>query len=94
LNEASGRGGSLVDVSHRQGGLIAEGAKAAYALNAACPLSLDESDFPAGTCTRTVFAKAEIVLWRPASQLFRIEVARSFAPYVAGLLTEIMRDIA
>jgi sarcosine oxidase subunit gamma len=71
-----------------------EGAKAAYALNAACPLSLNEEDFPAGMCTRTVFAKAEIILWRPAQQLFRMEVARSFASYAASLLTEIIRDIA
>jgi sarcosine oxidase, subunit gamma len=93
LKEAAGSGGSLADVSHRQAGLFIEGPKAAYALNAACPLSLADADFPAGMCTRTVFAKAEIVLWRPAAHLFRIEVARSFAPYAAGLLTEIMRDI-
>jgi sarcosine oxidase subunit gamma len=94
LREASGIRGSLIDISHRQGGLIIEGANAAYALNAACPLSLNEEDFPAGMCTRTVFAKAEIILWRLSSQLFRMEVARSFGPYAAGLLTEIMRDIA
>jgi sarcosine oxidase, subunit gamma len=93
LKEACGSRGSLIDVSHRQAGLIIEGPKAAYALNAACPLGLDDEDFPAGMCTRTVFGKAEIVLWRPASYLFRLEVARSFAPYAAGLLTEIMRDI-
>jgi sarcosine oxidase subunit gamma len=94
LKEATGSRGSLVDVSHRQAGLIVEGAKAAYALNAACPLDLDEAGFPVGMCTRTVFAKAEIVLWRSASNVFRMEVARSFALYVAALLTEILRDFA
>jgi sarcosine oxidase, subunit gamma len=93
LKETAGNGGSLVDVSHRQAGLFIEGPKAAYALNAACPLSLGEGDFPPGMCTRTVIAKAEIVLWRPAAHLFRTEVARSFAPYAAGLLAAIMRDI-
>jgi sarcosine oxidase subunit gamma len=93
LKEAAGSRGRITDVSHRQAGLFIEGAKAANVLNGACPLSLHEADFPAGMCTRTVFAKAEIVLWRPASQRFRMEVARSFAPYAAGLLTEIMRDI-
>jgi sarcosine oxidase subunit gamma len=92
LKEASGSRGSAVDISHRHAGLIIEGAKAAYALNGLCPLNLNEEDFPAGMCTRTVFAKAEIILWRPAAQLFRLEVARSFTSYVAGLLMEIMRD--
>ena len=40
-------------------------------------------------CTRTVFAKAEIVLWRRAEQRFHLEVARSFAAYVHELLGEI-----
>jgi sarcosine oxidase subunit gamma len=39
-------------------------------------------------CTRTLFAKAEIVLWRTRPDMFRIEVWRSFAPYVQGLLEE------
>ena len=39
-------------------------------------------------CTRTVFAKAEIVLWRTAADTFRVEVWRSFADYVVGMLHE------
>jgi len=37
-------------------------------------------------CTRTVFAKAEIVLWRTQPEQFHLEVWRSFAPYVWELL--------
>jgi sarcosine oxidase subunit gamma len=40
-------------------------------------------------CTRTVLAKADIVLWRTRDDAFHIEVWRSFAGYVTGLLGEI-----
>jgi sarcosine oxidase, subunit gamma len=37
---------------------------------------------------RTIFEKAEIILWRTGEQSFHIEVWRSFAPYVLGHLEE------
>jgi sarcosine oxidase subunit gamma len=40
-------------------------------------------------CTRTVFSKADIVLWRTQLDEFHVEVWRSFAGYVTGLLREI-----
>ncbi len=83
---------SLVDVSHRQVGLEIRGPRAERILNGACPLDLSVERFPVGMCTRTVFAKAEIVLWRTEASCFRIEVWRSFAPYTAALLQEIARD--
>jgi sarcosine oxidase subunit gamma len=43
-------------------------------------------------CTRTVFAKAEVVLWRTGADAFHVEVWRSFAPYVLGLLEEAARE--
>jgi sarcosine oxidase subunit gamma len=39
-------------------------------------------------CTRTVLAKAEIVLWRTAPHVFKVEVWRSFAAYVWQFLNE------
>ncbi len=83
---------SLVDVSHRQVGLEVRGPLAERILNGACPLDLTLDRFPVGMCTRTAFAKAEIVLWRTEAQQFRLEVWRSFAPYAAALLQEIARD--
>jgi sarcosine oxidase, subunit gamma len=77
---------SLVDVSHRQTALEISGAHAADILNSACPLDLDVAAFPPDMCTRTVLAKAEIVLWRTAPDVFRIEVWRSFTDYVARFL--------
>ena len=72
---------SLVDVSHRQIGLIASGPAAARVLNAGCPLDLDPRAFPVGMATRTLYDKAEIVLWRRGESAFHVEVWRSFAPY-------------
>ena len=77
---------SLVDISHRNTGLILEGARVADVLSIGCPLDLDIAAFPVGMCVRSVFDKAEIVLWRTAPQTFHLEVWRSFVPYVVVLL--------
>ena len=82
---------SLVDVSHRQVGLVVKGALAARALSAGCPLDLRLTAFPVGMATRTIFDKAEIVLWRQGELEFRVEVGRSFAPYLVAALTEAAR---
>ena len=83
---------SLVDVSHRQVGLRLSGRRAVTVLSGGNPLDLDVAVFPVGMCTRTVLAKAEIVLWRTAPESFHIEVWRSFAPYVRGFLREHMQE--
>ena len=80
---------ALVDVSHRQLGFVLSGDDAALLLNGAVPLDLSEAAFPVGMCTRTLFEKAEIVLWRIGAQAWHIDVARSFAPYVRDLLAVI-----
>ena len=84
---------SLVDVSHRQVGLLVSGDAATLLLASGCPLDLAPAAFPVGMCTRTMLAKAEVVLWRLASDAFRIEVWRSFAPYVSQYLGEAARGI-
>jgi sarcosine oxidase subunit gamma len=83
---------ALVDISHRQFALEISGPHASAILNGACPLDLDLGEFPVGMCTRTVFAKADIVLWRTRPDAFHVEVWRSFAGYVAGVLAEIARE--
>lgn len=77
---------ALVDISHRQTGLIVKGPKAASLLNAGVPLDLSLAAFPSGMVTRTIFEKAEIVLWRLDAETFHVEVWRSFAPYLLALL--------
>ena len=54
---------ALVDISHRQCAVEISGPHAERILNGACPLDLDLREFPIGTCTRTMLAKADIVLW-------------------------------
>jgi sarcosine oxidase, subunit gamma len=82
---------SLVDISHRQIGLVASGPAAARVLNAGCPLDLGLKAFPVGFATRTLFDKVEIVLWRRTEAAFHVEIWRSFAPYLAASLTEAAR---
>lgn len=77
---------SVVETSHAQMAFEVFGARASAAINAGCPLDLDPEAFPVDMCTRTVFAKAQIVLWRTAADTFRVDVARSFAPYVTKVL--------
>jgi len=89
--ELAGLPHSLVDVGHRQSGCEMRGPQAARLLAAGCPLDLDASAFPVGMCTRTMLAKAEVVLWRTAAEVFRIEVARSFVAYVSEFLAEAER---
>jgi sarcosine oxidase subunit gamma len=84
---------SLVDVSHRQVAFEITGPRAEWLLEAQCPLPLNLDAFPVGMCTRTVFAKAEIVLWRTAADTFHVEVWRSFSRYVVELLTEVAREM-
>jgi heterotetrameric sarcosine oxidase gamma subunit len=81
-----------VDVSHRDTAIGVSGARASDVINAFCALDLDDSAFPVGMCTRTVFGKAGIVLWRSGIDAFHIEVARSFAPYVWCCLEAARRE--
>jgi sarcosine oxidase subunit gamma len=83
---------SLVDVSHRNVGLKVEGPLATEVLASGVMLDLDPKSFPVGMATRTLFAKAEIVVWRQAADSFRVELWRSFAPYFHGLLAEAVRE--
>ncbi|MFL5257743.1 MAG: sarcosine oxidase subunit alpha family protein [Rhodopila sp.] len=79
---------SVVDVSHRTRALEVAGPRAAWCLNAFCALDLDLPVFPVGMCTRTLLGKAEIVLWRMAAEVFRLDVPRSLLPYVWACLEE------
>jgi sarcosine oxidase subunit gamma len=84
--------GSAVDISDRQIGIALVGPHASDALAAFMPLDLDLQAFPVGMCTRTIFGKAEIVLWRKAQHEFHIEVWRSFGPYVLACLEEALLE--
>ncbi|TGR17931.1 MULTISPECIES: sarcosine oxidase subunit gamma family protein [unclassified Mesorhizobium] len=83
---------SLVDVGHREIGIAIEGQAAVLALRSACAFDFDT--MPSGTGTRTLFDKAQIILIRHDENRFRIEVWRSFADHVWGLLQAASREIA
>jgi sarcosine oxidase subunit gamma len=83
---------ALVDISHRQFALELSGPHAGAILSGGCPLDLDLDEFPIDMCTRTAFAKADIVLWRTRADAFHIEVWRSFSGYVTGVLAEIAAE--
>lgn len=85
---------AVIDVTHRTAGFVATGPKIVDVLASGCPLPLDLAAFPIGRATRTVFAKTEVVLWRRAADAFHIEVARSFVPYLAGVLGNAVRNEA
>jgi sarcosine oxidase subunit gamma len=83
---------ALVNIGHRQFALEVSGPHAATVLSGACPLDLHPREFPVDMCTRTVLAKADIVLWRIREDAFHVEVWRSFSGYVTGVLREIARE--
>jgi sarcosine oxidase subunit gamma len=82
---------SLVDVGHRDVGIEIEGADAALALRSAIPFDVEAMPVPSGC--RTIFDKTQIVLVREAEDRFRIEVWRSFADHVWGVLHAVSREI-
>jgi sarcosine oxidase subunit gamma len=82
---------SLVDVGHRDVGIEIRGADAALALQSAIPFDVEAMPVPSGC--RTIFDKTQIVLVREAADRFRIEVWRSFADHVWGVLRAASREI-
>ena len=79
---------SLVDVSNRSVAITVKGRQAATLINHGCPLDLSPVACPVGTCTRTLFENAEIVLWGVDEDMYQLEIERSFATYVWHMLAE------
>ena len=87
----SGSPHSLVDVSDRQVAIAVSSRAARDILASGCPLDLDSAAFPVGMCTRTLFGKAEALLWRRSAEEYHLEIGRSFSGYVLGWLREAAR---
>jgi sarcosine oxidase subunit gamma len=85
----------MTDVSHRNVALEVRGRFVRDVLQTGIALDLDDRAFPAGSATRTLFAKAEIVLVhgrdRSGDSVFRLECWRSFARYLAAHLAQSAR---
>lgn len=85
---------SAVDVSHRNVAFVISGPGARATLASACPLDLGNAIFPVGAASRTVFGKAEVVIYRTGEESFRLECWRSFGEYCFGMLNEGAEDAA
>jgi sarcosine oxidase subunit gamma len=83
---------SITDISDRQVGLELTGPSVPELLAEGCPLDL--GTFAIDGCTRTLFGKVEIVLWRRSLARWRVEVARSFAAHLRAHLAEAAADAA
>lgn len=84
---------ALVDVSERYVGVMITGARAADVLAAGCPIDLHPRGFPAGSATRTLVGKAEVILLRrDDAPAFELLVGRSFAPYLWRFLVNAGRE--
>lgn len=83
---------AVTELGHRLAAVELKGEASADIINGACPLDLDIETLPAGSSTRTVMGKAEIVLERLDTQHFQLITNRSFAPYLLALLTELARE--
>lgn len=83
---------SLVDVSHRELGIEIRGSASELTLSAIS--ALDLSAMRAGSATRTILDKAQVVLLKRAADSYRIEVWQSFASHVWGLLETVSHEIA
>jgi sarcosine oxidase, subunit gamma len=84
---------SLVNVSHRQVGLVLVGMRIQEVLSTGVALDLTQEAFPVGMATRTLFGKAEIILWRSAADAWHVEAWRSFLPYVSQFLKQAVADL-
>ncbi|MCG7504823.1 sarcosine oxidase subunit gamma [Mesorhizobium retamae] len=85
---------SAVGVSHRNVAIGVTGPGVEATLSAGCPQDLSLTAFPVGACSRTIFGKVEVVLYRTAEDTFRVECWRSFSDYVFTFLSEAARDAA
>lgn len=88
---AARRSLSLVDISDRSATLEVRGERWADLLAGGCPL--DSAMLVEGTCTRTMFGKVMVMLWRRGAVL-RMSYARSFDDYVVELARAIAADLA
>lgn len=82
---------SLVDVSHREVGIEVSGDQATWVLQATAPFDVEEMEV--GCSRRTLIDKAQVILIRSSETNFRIEVWRSFATHVWGVLDATSREL-
>ena len=88
--DGAGQPVSIVEVSDRQVGFDVTGPLAAELLMSGCPLDLER--LAVGRGTRTIYETVEIIVIKRAPDAFRVEVWRSFAPWLWEALAEASRN--
>ena len=84
--------GSAVDVSAGHTVFELIGPSARDLLEHGCPLDLHPRVFGTGRCARTLLGKAQVLLWHPEEEGYRVLVGPSFADYLLNWLTDAARD--
>jgi heterotetrameric sarcosine oxidase gamma subunit len=79
---------AAVDVSANRITFELTGADAADVLAHGCLLDLHPAAFPAGSCSQTLLARAQVILLRRDERTFHILVRPSFAPYLRTWLED------
>jgi sarcosine oxidase, subunit gamma len=85
--------GAVVDVSAQRTTLVASGPAVRDLLAHGCALDLDPAVFGVGRCAQTMVAHAQVILWHPAPDEFRILVRASFASYLAAWLLDAATEL-
>tara|TARA_R110001583_G_scaffold195404_1_gene372821 strand:- start:54620 stop:55171 length:552 start_codon:yes stop_codon:yes gene_type:complete len=75
---------SLTDISEREVTVVIHGPDAIDLLGIGCPRDIDQ--IAIGDGCRTVFDGVSTILWRDGETSFRLDIWRSFAPYVIDLI--------
>ena len=81
---------AAVDVSANRVCLELSGEGAADVLARGCALDLHTTAFPPGTCAQTLLARAQVILYRPEENVFRLLVRPSYADYLRAWLRDAM----
>ncbi len=84
---------SLVEISDRQVAIDISGPDVELVLSSLSPMDFNIRAFPVGMATRTLLAKADGMVWRTGPQSFRLEVWRSFVPYMTEYLQKVACDV-
>jgi sarcosine oxidase subunit gamma len=84
LPDGAGQAVSVVDISARGVVIRIEGPATLTTLASGCPLDLD--GMAIGQVKRTVFETVEVILWRERTDMIRVFVWRSFAPWLWNAL--------
>lgn len=82
-----------VDVSHHFSCVVVSGMGCRSVLSGGCPQDLRIESFGVGSCSRTVFGKATVILHCISEDEFHIHFQRSFSPYVWEYLCRCADDI-